>query len=208
MIGRTPLFVSAILALGFVACAHAPKPTTAAPEITHVLIHPPFGEKYFCSEHTSEEFTEPGDALGSDCVVERFVEDRGRKWMRAYRGDGIRNEDWYTWNQDVLAPFDGKVLKVNPPPKNNEPGKHSGGRSGFVAIGRADGVIVMIGHLHGIRVKEGDSVRAGAPIAQAGNNGSSWHPHVHIGAWIDSRPLPIRFDLNVPLRTVTEALKN
>ena len=32
-------------------------------------------------------------------------------------------------------------------------------------------------------MSQGDTVQAGDPVARIGNNGSSFHPHVHIGAF-------------------------
>ena len=44
-------------------------------------------------------------------------------------------------------------------------------------------------------------MRAGDPVARIGNNGSSFHPHVHVGAFRgdmmseDAVPLQVRMDL-------------
>lgn len=64
-----------------------------------------------------------------------------------------------------------------------------------VVIRRYDGTHVMLAHLREIRVKEGVRGRLGEPIGRVGNDAYPRHPHIHLGAWRDDRPLQIRFDL-------------
>jgi murein DD-endopeptidase MepM/ murein hydrolase activator NlpD len=49
-----------------------------------------------------------------------------------------------------------------------------------------------------IKVKIGDEVTAGQPIAKAGNSGMTLYPHLHIqatrGHWLYGRAVPILFD--------------
>jgi len=54
---------------------------------------------------------------------------------------------------------------------------------------------VLYAHIADVRVKEGDSVKAGQPIAKVGNNGFGRAPHIHIGAFKGEMPLQIRWDL-------------
>lgn len=82
-------------------------------EIKAILIHPPFSQSYNCSEHWDGQFQYPGDALGADCTIAKLVEEDGRKWMRPYRGDGRKNEDWFGWGAAVLAPCDCRVINVH-----------------------------------------------------------------------------------------------
>jgi murein DD-endopeptidase MepM/ murein hydrolase activator NlpD len=63
---------------------------------------------------------------------------------------------------------------------------------------------VLYGHVDGIEVKPGDAVVAGQRIAKVGNNGYSWYPHIHVGAWKDDTPLQIRFDLRALGRLQSE----
>ena len=39
------------------------------------------------------------------------------------------------------------------------------------------------------------SVTAGQRVARVGNNGFSWYPRIHVGAWLDETPLQTQFDL-------------
>ena len=55
-----------------------------------------------------------GDALGADCVIQSGLpQDGASGFVRPFRTDGSTNEDWYGWNAQVLAPFDGVVVRLN-----------------------------------------------------------------------------------------------
>ncbi|HEX5501531.1 MAG TPA: M23 family metallopeptidase [Thermomicrobiales bacterium] len=159
--------------------------------IEAVTIHPVFRHACASVEHAEGELRSRGDALGRDCWVVRFV----GGWYRPYEGDGTRNEDWYCWRAAVLAPFDGVVESTHVNPVTNQPGHHPGGRASSITFRRADGVRVLYAHVDQIAVRPGETVVAGQPVARVGNNGTSRHPHLHVGAWRDDRPLQIRFDL-------------
>jgi len=160
-------------------------------KIEDVVIHPVFGHAFFCFEHPEGQLVGLGDALGVDCVIHRFADG----WMRPYAGDGTSNEDWYGWGADVLAPFDGRVEEIYINPVTNTPGVIHPGRASMIRFAREDGVRVVYAHVMNVCVEVGDQVTAGQVVAQVGNNGYSRHPHIHIGAWKDDKPLQIRFDL-------------
>jgi murein DD-endopeptidase MepM/ murein hydrolase activator NlpD len=64
-----------------------------------------------------------------------------------------------------------------------------------------DPVQVAYVHVRELTVAEGDRVVAGQSVARIGNNGSSFNPHVHVGAFRgdlfsdDAVPLQVRMDL-------------
>lgn len=192
-----PSGLPVLLALVLGACATAPvveAPASTPSPIEAVVLHPLFDTWFVTNEHWAGQLSEPGDALGSDCVVAEMVEEGGRSWLRSYRGDGARNEDWYGWRREVLAPIDGEVLRVHVNPITNEPGTWTPGMASFVILRAPDGTHVALAHLQEIRIHEGDRVAAGQPIGVVGNNGNSRHPHIHVGAWRGNQPLQIRFD--------------
>ncbi len=137
--------------------------------IEEITVHPVFNRVLVSVEHSAGELNSLGDALGRDCWVARFVDG----WYRLHEGDGTRNEDWYSWGADVLAPFDGVVDSVRINPATNQPGHNPGGRASTIVFRREDGVRVLYGHVDRVEVRPGDRVRAGQRIARVGNNGTS-----------------------------------
>lgn len=181
------------------AAAGAGAEEPAAPagaDIGQVLVSPLFRERFMCAEHSEGELEYPGDALGTDCVVTGGVDPRSPDgFSRTYRGDGARNEDWYGWGAEVLAPFDGEVMEIVRNDVVNEPGRFGKPPAAMVAFRRDDGAVVLYGHVADVRVAQGERVRAGQVVAKVGNNGMSRNPHIHVGALRDGTPLQVRWDL-------------
>lgn len=165
--------------------------------IEAVVLHRLFSAFYMCGEHFEGEEQESGDALGADCVVQNVAGEIGQKsgMVRAFRGDGARNEDWYGWNMEVLAPFDGVIEAVRINPATNRPGEFGTAPASSIRFRRADGMHVLFAHVQDIRVAAGDAVVAGQVVARVGNNGYGRCPHVHVGAWKVDRPYQVRWDL-------------
>lgn len=168
--------------------------------IEQVVIHPPLDKAFVAAEHPEGQLEWLGDALGTDFMVVRFV----RGWARLHDGSGERNEDWFGWRAAVLAPFDGVVAHVTAPTGTNTPGRHGGGRAGGVVFAREDGVHVAYGHVDEIAVGAGERVGAGQVVARLSNNGTSWMPHLHVGAWRGETPLQVVVDLAVTGRQLRE----
>ncbi len=175
-------------------------------EIEAALVHPPVAARFQCSEHTLGSEDHVPDALGADCVVVRRDGGPNGNLNSLYSGDGTRNEDWYGWREPLLAPCDGVVLIVSLNPETTTPGEFGSGRSSAMLFrcsldDDAHAVKVAYIHVREVTVAEGDTVQAGQMVARIGNNGSSYNPHVHIGAFRgelfsdDAVPLQIRIDL-------------
>ena len=180
-----------LLALASVLLVPLP---TAAAEISAVLAQPIFGQPYACVEHWQGNLKGLGDELGTDCSIQEVANVSGRTWMRPYKGNGQRNQDWYGWHKDVLSPCTCEVVKVNENVVTNRPGLLGKPPASFVTLKREDGVHFLLAHVVNVTVKLGDKVEGGQAIAQVGNNGYSRQPHIHLGAWRGSEPLQIRFD--------------
>ncbi|MFC6333148.1 M23 family metallopeptidase [Paenibacillus septentrionalis] len=161
--------------------------------VNEVILYPVFNQIFSSIEHPEGMYEYLGDQLGRDCMISRYKDG----WMRMYEGDGTRNEDWYTWGANVLAPFNGMVKSTYINPVTNTPGSLIPGRASSIVFIREDNVHVTYAHVMDISVSEGETVTAGQVVAKAGNNGYSRHPHIHVGAWINDTPLQIRFDLKV-----------
>ena len=175
-------------------------------EIEAVTIHPPFAARFQCSEHPLGDVDHVADALGADCVVFRREGGPDANLNVQFTGDGTRNEDWFSWREPVLAPFAGIVLIVHINPVTTTPGQFGPGRSSAILFRQGldddpDAVKVAYVHVREVTVAEGDTVHGGQVVARVGNNGSSFNPHLHVGAFRgelysdEAVPLQVRMDL-------------
>lgn len=123
-------------------------------------------------------------------IAQRFAYDfvfSGKDGQK-YAGNGRGAHSYYAMNQDVLAPADGTVTKV----QNNVRDYAYAGigtidlrtrdmRGNYVIISHAARVYSLIAHLkrNSCQVKPGDFVKRGEVIAKCGNSGHSTEPHIH-----------------------------
>jgi len=102
---------------------------------------------------------------------------------KSYEGDGSRNEDYYAFGEEIIAPCDGEVIGVVDGIKDNTPGvmnpMYAPGNS--VIIRTKNNEYLVFAHLkkHSAAVKEGQQLREGTLIALCGNSGNSSEPHLH-----------------------------
>jgi peptidase M23-like protein len=177
-----------------------------AAKIEAFTIHPPVAARFMCAEHPLGAENHVPDALAADCLVVKRNGGPNGNLTSFYSGNGTRNEDWHGWREPLLAPCDGIVTIVSLNPQSATPGTFGQGRSSAMlfrcgAAEDRDAVQVAYVHIREVTVKEGDTVKAGQAVARIGNNGNSYNPHVHIGAFRgqlfsnDALPLQIRIDL-------------
>lgn len=99
------------------------------------------------------------------------------------QGDGSRNEDFYAFGRDVLAPADGTVIEVIEGVRDNTPGSMNpySAVGNCVAIQHREGEVSVLAHLKrgSTVVKAGDDVKRGQMLGQCGNSGNSSEPHIH-----------------------------
>ena len=161
-----------------------------------ILIHPVIeaGDGHIVSsEHTYKPKLRLGDQLARDFGIGK-LSDKG--FLKRFKNDGTANEDWYGWRQNVLAPINGKVTRVNHPDTTNKPGTMNREASpGLIFFEKDNGLTVIYAHVREIEVEKGDRVQIGEVVAKVGNNGNSRNPHVHVGAWKGDTPLQIQVDL-------------
>ena len=129
---------------------------------------------------------------------------------RMYRGDGGRNEDWYSWNAPVVAPGSGTVVAAASGEPDWEVGRTSLPDSvvlarpialfgNHVVIDHGNGEYSLLAHLRrgSLLVRRGDRVRQGQPVARVGFSGSVYTIHTHYqlqrGAEYDAEGLPSTF---------------
>jgi hypothetical protein len=162
-----------------------------------VLLHPFSATNFMCLDHGLGEHKELGTDAGTDCIITGgFIED-GRPqdhFLRFFANEGLRNEDWYGWGKEVLAPCDCEVEEVVPFATVNTPGINGKvGPGSRLVFKRADGVRILYAHVTDFTTKPGQRVKAGQVVGKVGNNGFSWAPHTHVGAWREGQPLQVRF---------------
>lgn len=151
---------------------------------------------------TSEEFAHDFVRFGAD--------------GRTFRGDGTKFSDYYAYGQPVLAAAAGRVIyvygdAVEDPSVMQRPGeampaylqrlmadqdRRLSGGAGAIA---GNHIIVEVGnreyalyaHLKpgSIRVKAGDAVSLGQPLASVGSSGNSTEPHLHFQLCDGPEPL-------------------
>jgi len=111
----------------------------------------------------------------------------------------ISVEDTYTWASSVFSPVDGVVVASHDSEEDRKRlsfvydllsllTNKTKIADGFGAFGgnrvmiRSGEVFVLLCHLkHGSsKVRTGDTVRVGQPVAEVGNSGASIQPHLHL----------------------------
>ncbi|MDR3735018.1 MAG: M23 family metallopeptidase [Acidobacteriaceae bacterium] len=149
-----------------------------------------------------------GDSVGENyhaaSIDERFAYDLCLvKDGALYSGDGSKPEDFYSFGQPVRAPGAGKIVSAVDQYADNAPGKitESDPRSGnSIVIDHGNGEFSMLAHLKAgsIKVKVGDTVKAGDLLAQVGLTGDAPIPFLdyHLqttSVWLKGKGLPIQF---------------
>ncbi|MFT3841092.1 MAG: M23 family metallopeptidase [Myxococcaceae bacterium] len=165
----------------------------------HTRLKPPF-EGYWNVLWGGRTIDENAHAAVSD---ERFALDllimRGG---RSYDGDGKKNEQYYCYGKNVVAPAPGIVVEVRDGMLDNLPGSVNPSElyGNHVVIDHGGGEFSLFGHLQkgSIAVKKGQLVLAAQVIAKAGNSGVSTEPHLHYqlmdnAEWVKAHGLPTQF---------------
>ncbi|MCE9584693.1 MAG: peptidoglycan DD-metalloendopeptidase family protein [Planctomycetes bacterium] len=122
------------------------------------------------------------------------------------KGTGKSNEDFYGWDNEILACADGTVT-IADDHWDDLPAGVAGkfDQANFVVVQHTTGESTAYGHIKkgSALFKVGDTVKAGQPIARVGNSGASGYPHLHFTLqtpiWNDARAggwisIPWRFD--------------
>jgi murein DD-endopeptidase MepM/ murein hydrolase activator NlpD len=102
---------------------------------------------------------------------------------QTHRSGGSRNEDYYAFGREVLAPADGTVIEVIEGVRDNAPGSMNpySAVGNCVLIQHRNEEVSVLAHLKmgSIVVKAGDNVKRGQLLGKCGNSGNSSEPHLH-----------------------------
>jgi murein DD-endopeptidase MepM/ murein hydrolase activator NlpD len=102
---------------------------------------------------------------------------------KSFKTDGITNEDYYAFGQEIIAPCDGEIVLVVEGIKDNKPGElnpiYVPGNT--VILKTANNEYLFLAHFkqHTIKVKQGQKVSQGELLGLCGNSGNSSEPHIH-----------------------------
>ncbi len=102
----------------------------------------------------------------------------------SHKGDPKKNESYFVFGKDIIAPCDGRIVKVVKGVYDNIPGEmNSEDLTGNTLVLETENKeYVLFAHLkqNSIVVKEGDVVKQGQKIAECGNSGNSTEAHLHL----------------------------
>lgn len=128
---------------------------------------------------------------GAVRVPQRFAVDWAKLGAdgRMFHGDSTKVESWNSYGDTVYAVGDGKVVTARDGMNNNTPfaavpttaiDAHDA-TGNLLVVQLADGRYATFAHLMAgsQRVKLGDVVRDGQPLARVGNSGNTFAPHLH-----------------------------
>lgn len=102
----------------------------------------------------------------------------------SFEENPTKNESYYAFGKEVLAPLDGKVVSVENGIEDNTPNVETNANQplgNHVIIEHANNEYSVIAHFQkgSVKVKEGDVVKSGDFLGLAGNSGNSSEPHIH-----------------------------
>lgn len=102
---------------------------------------------------------------------------------QTYRDNGMHNDNYYAFGKEVVAPANGKVVKVVDGIKDNTPGdmNETQPAGNYIVIRHSADEYSLLAHFkqNSIRIKEGEDVQQGQVIGLCGNSGNSSEPHIH-----------------------------
>ena len=102
----------------------------------------------------------------------------------SYHGDPKKNESYFVFGKDIIAPCDAKVVKVIEGINDNTPGitNKNDLTGNTIILETAKKEYILFAHIKSksIRVREGDLVQQGQIIGQCGNSGNTTQAHLHM----------------------------
>src|SRR5699024_12748344 len=90
-------------------------------------------------------------------------------FLRPYLNDGKRNEDWFSYKADVLAPCEAIVEKIQINSGESTPGSPANNPPQCIVLRRTDDVRIAYHHVLDIHLEVNDTAEAAHIIATGGN---------------------------------------
>jgi len=102
----------------------------------------------------------------------------------SYQGDPKKNESYFAFGKEILAPCNARIVQVIDSIPDNVPGvMNPEDLTGNTIVLQTDiGEYILFAHLQegSILVEEGQEVVQGEVMARCGNSGNSTEPHLHL----------------------------
>lgn len=102
---------------------------------------------------------------------------------KSYQTDGQKNQDYYAFGKDIIAPCAGEVVLVVDGVKDNKPGVmnpiYIPGNTVIIKTDNNEYLFFAHFQQHSIKVKQGQKVIQGQLLGFCGNSGNSSEPHLH-----------------------------
>jgi hypothetical protein len=102
----------------------------------------------------------------------------------SYQGDDKKNENYYVFGKDIIAPCDGTIVKVIDGVIDNVPGELNPKQltGNTIILKTSKNEYLLFAHLkqNSIVVKEGQEVKQAQKLGQCGNSGNTTEPHLHL----------------------------
>lgn len=103
---------------------------------------------------------------------------------KSYKGDPKKNENYYVFGKDIIAPCNAKVVKVIKGVHDNIPGELNPQQltGNTVVLETQNKEYLLFAHLKkgSIIVEEGQMVKQGELLGQCGNSGNTTEAHLHL----------------------------
>ena len=153
---------------------------------------------------------------GRERIPQRFAIDWGRLGAdgRLFHGKGNSNADSYSYGAEVLAVADGRISDAKDGIPENVGSTERSARAitldnvlgNYLVLDFGEGRYAAYAHLQpgSLKVKVGDSVRAGQVLALLGNSGNSDAPHLHFQ--VTDGPSPLASE-GIPYEIATFTLR-
>jgi murein DD-endopeptidase MepM/ murein hydrolase activator NlpD len=165
------------------------------------LAFPLSGGVYYVIQGGNSVLTSPFHKNGSD-NQEEYALDIVKLNRAGNRAAGIYPRalnSYAVYGATIHSPCDGQIVELRDGVPENPIGD-KGSHPGNQIVIRCQGVRVTLAHMRSgsFFVQNGQSVKAGQPLAEVGNAGHTSEPHLHLDAVRDSaegiEPLPVSFD--------------